>query len=51
MCIRDRAKRVLRTMDAPSRIKLKNKKWMTALRFLAAALVGAGIMAGCFFLL
>ena len=45
------AKRVLRTMDAPSRIKLKNKKWMTALRFLAAALVGAGIMAGCFFLL
>lgn len=45
------AKRVLRTMDAPSRIKLKNKKWMTVLRFLVAALVGAGIMAGCFFLL
>ena len=39
-----------RAMDAPSGIKRKNIKWMTALRFLAAALVGAGIMAGCFFL-
>ena len=44
------AKRVLRAMDAPSSIKQKNKKWMTVLYFLAAALVGAGIMAGCFFL-
>ena len=44
------AKRVWRAMDAPSGIKRKNIKWMTALRFLAAALVGAGIMAGCFFL-
>ena len=44
------AKRVLRAMDAPSGIKRKNIKWMTALRFLAAALVGAGIMAGCLFL-
>ena len=44
------AKRVLRAMDAPSSIKRKNKKWVTALYFLAAALVGAGIMAGCFFL-
>ena len=42
------AKRVLRAMDAPSSIKQKNKKWMTVLYFLAAALVGAGIMAGCF---
>ena len=39
------AKRVLRAMDAPSGIKRKNIKC-----FLAAALVGAGIMAGCFFL-
>ena len=44
------AKRVLREMDAPSSIKRKNKKWITALYFLVAALVGAGIMAGCFFL-
>ncbi len=27
------AKRVLRAMDAPSGIKRKNIKWMTALRF------------------
>lgn len=44
------AKRVLREMDAPSSIKRKNKKWITALYFLVAALVGAGLMAGCFFL-
>ena len=44
------AKCVLREMDAPSSIKRKNKKWITALYFLVAALVGAGIMAGCFFL-
>lgn len=44
------AKRVLRAMDAPSGIKQKNKKWLMALKFLSAALVGAGIMAGCFFL-
>ena len=44
------AKRVLRAMDAPSGMKQKNKKWLMALRFFAAALAGAGIMAGCFFL-
>lgn len=44
------AKRVLRTMDAPSGMKTKRGKWLMVMRFAAAAVVGAGIMAGCIFL-
>ncbi len=44
------ARRVLRTMDAPSALKQKNKKWPLFLRLFAAALMGAGVMAGCLFL-
>lgn len=44
------AKRVLRSMDAPSGMKTTRSKWMVALRFAVAAVIGAGIMAGCIFL-
>ena len=44
------AKRVLRSMDAPSGMKTKRNKWLAALWFIAAAVVGAGVMAGCIFL-
>lgn len=44
------AMRVLRAMDLPSGMKFKGSRWLYMLRFLAAALVGAGIMAGCIFL-
>ena len=45
------AKRVLRAMDLPSGMKSMTSKWMYILRLAAAALVGAGIMAGCIFLM
>lgn len=44
------AKRILRAMDLPSGMKLKHNKWLHMLRFVAAAVIGAGIMAGCIFL-
>ena len=45
------ARQILRTMDAPSGMKRQNQKWQGVLRLFLAALIGAGIMAGCFFLL